>query len=73
MAKTTYKDLKSAERREHERSGVNSAAGRSYYYITCPFCNASVKTYVWSIAGGGKRCPCGALHTSLGATYKRAD
>jgi len=31
--------------------------------ITCPFCETDVIAYVWSLAGGGKKCPtCGALH-----------
>ena len=68
---TTYRDIKTAERRDHERTGTISAFGRSYCYITCPFCGTEVKTYIWSLSGGGKRCPCGALHGSLGATYKK--
>lgn len=39
--------------------------GRSWRNVTCAFCGAVVKVYVWSLAGRGKRCPgCGALHTS---------
>ena len=69
--KTTFKDLEVAECREHERTGTYSAFGRSYCYITCPFCNESVKAYIWSLAAGGKRCSCGALHTNYGNTYKK--
>jgi hypothetical protein len=43
-----------------------SASGRSYCYITCPFCQAVVKAFIWSLSGGGKKCTCGALHGSLG-------
>jgi hypothetical protein len=72
MAKTTYRDIRTAERRDHERSATTSAFGRSCCYITCPFCHERIKAYIWSLAGGGKRCPCGALHGSLGASYKKA-
>ena len=47
------------------RSGA-SLMGRSYIYITCPFCGQEVKAYIWSLAGSGKKCPCGAKHTWLG-------
>jgi hypothetical protein len=73
MAKTTFRDIATAESRDYERSATYSAVGRSYCYITCPFCRERVKVYIWSLAGGGKRCPCGALHGSLGATYKKAE
>ena len=34
-----------------------SEMGRSYIWIECPFCSsAAVKGYIWSLAGGGKRC-----------------
>ncbi len=52
---------------EYKRTSTFSAVGRSYCYITCPFCNTEVKAYIWSLSGCGKRCPgCGALHGSLG-------
>lgn len=73
MAKTTYRDIQNAraESAVHARTGVYSAFGRSYCFITCPFCKTEVKAFVWSLAGGGKRCPCGALHANLGLTYRR--
>lgn len=37
--------------------------GRSYAYLDCPFCGAQVKVFIWSLAGGGKKCTCGAKHT----------
>jgi hypothetical protein len=74
MGKTTYKDIGTAERREHERTdGYSVASGRSHCYITCPFCGESVKAYLWSLAGGGKRCTCGALHDNYGHTHKKAE
>lgn len=58
------------ERRENIQKGYYSQAnGRSYTYITCPFCGEVVKAYIWSLCGGGKKCPCGALHGSMGVTF----
>lgn len=28
--------------------------------VVCPFCGAEVEVYLWSFAGCGKRCDCGA-------------
>ena len=28
--------------------------------IRCPFCDTVTEAYVWSLAGSGKRCECGA-------------
>lgn len=36
--------------------------------IICPFCGTHVRAYEWSLAGGGKKCLCGALHTGHGIT-----
>lgn len=30
----------------------------------CPFCGVMVKLYLWSLAGGGKLCTCGAKFQS---------
>jgi hypothetical protein len=75
MPKTTYKDIQNTktESAVHQRTGVYSAFGRSHCYITCPFCQAETKAFVWSLAGGGKRCSCGALHTNLGLTYRKRN
>lgn len=35
--------------------------GRSYIKVPCPFCGIILKAYVWSMAGCGKRCDCGAI------------
>jgi hypothetical protein len=56
------------ERREHETRLGRSEFGRSTVWITCPYCDVEVEAYVWSLAGSGKRCECGALHTSIGVT-----
>jgi hypothetical protein len=61
------------EVREHERSAAHSAVGRSYCYVACPFCGESVKAYIWSLAGSGKRCPCGAVHGSYGLSRKKTS
>jgi hypothetical protein len=36
--------------------------GRKWVLIECPCCGREVLCYVWSLAGSGKRCKCGALH-----------
>lgn len=36
----------------------------------CPFCNAEVKIFVWSLSGSGKLCQCGAKFQSGGRAYK---
>lgn len=61
------------ESRSHERSGsVGNRNGRSWCYIVCPFCQTRCRAYVWSLAGGGKKCPdCGALHGNYGRTDRR--
>lgn len=51
--------------REHSRREYQSEHGRSTVAILCPFCGAQVIAYKWSMAGSGKRCECGALHTWL--------
>jgi len=42
--------------------------GRSAVYFDCPYCGEEVKGYLWSLAGSGKRCRCGAKH-KMGVTY----
>jgi hypothetical protein len=37
--------------------------GKSHGYIKCGFCGEIIKVFIWSLAGSGKRCPCGAKHT----------
>ena len=60
---------KEIDRRQHSRTGSYSQAqGGSYCYIVCPYCGATVKAFIWSLAGGGKKCECGALHGGWGYT-----
>lgn len=52
------------------RGGRTSEPGRSSIRIECPFCQETFTAYIWSITGGGKKCPdCGAMHTSHGQAY----
>jgi hypothetical protein len=46
----------------------HAAIGRRTIYVVCSFCFRHVEGYVWSLAGSGKRCECGALLTSNTAT-----
>lgn len=54
------------ERREYRvtRQGADShVQGRrtqKTIWIECPFCQAEVKAFVWSVSGNGKLCKCGA-------------
>lgn len=53
--------LKKIPRTEAEMRDVvirpgRSEFGRSTVWVTCPFCGKATEAYVWSLAGGGKRC-----------------
>jgi len=39
-------------------------------YIGCPWCGVEVKVYLWSLHGGGKRCPCGAFIGRRGGVHE---
>lgn len=49
------------------------AMGRTSIDIVCPFCLSVVTAYTWSLAGGGKRCGCGALLGWRGRAYKMPE
>ena len=70
--KTTYKHI--AEGRTVEKPwtslGTTAAFGRSRITIICPFCSGHVTAYLWSLAGGGTRCPCGAMLGHYGKAYR---
>lgn len=37
-----------------------SEFGRSTKTVVCPFCKDEIEVYLWSFAGCGKNCDCGA-------------
>lgn len=56
--------------REFKLFGFISEMGRRRAQCDCPFCNARFTVYVWSLSGGGKKCPnCGAMFGSMGVAY----
>lgn len=63
-----------SESKQYEVLSKSSAMGKTSIQIKCPFCSQVSKTYVWSLAGNGKRCTnskCDALFVSWGyATLK---
>ena len=64
---------KKTERRGYTYTDGQSTMGRAEMFITCPFCGQLVKAYRWSLAGCGKRCPCGALHSYYGFSDKEIE
>lgn len=62
-------NLSEREIRPHEKYGYSAQFGRANVQVKCPFCFHTVTAYVWSLAGGGKKCKCGALHGSFGMTF----
>ena len=47
--------------------------GKTRVELTCPFCKVPVTAYLWSLAGGGKRCDCGAMAGRDGTFHHFAD
>ena len=39
----------------------SSRHGESTMMVKCLFCEEVLEVYIWSFAGSGKRCSCGAL------------
>lgn len=69
---TTIEILNGPHRKlQHEATSYVSQFGMSSVRLTCPFCGESVIAYVWSLAGTGKRCPCGAMHFAGGTSIRR--
>src|SRR4030095_4133943 len=58
------------ESRTYFSDHYRSAFGKSSIVITCPFCGDKVKAYLWSLAGTGKKCVCGAIHNHY-RSYKK--
>lgn len=50
-----------------------STMGRTIVYITCPFCRFEVTAYLWSLAGSGKKCRCGAKLDAYGTAKKKVS
>jgi hypothetical protein len=44
-----------------------SEVGRTRWIFDCPFCGVEVVGFLWSLAGSGKRCACGAMHYMAGS------
>ena len=62
--------MKDLEVKLHHRFSGRSTHGRSTCTIECPFCGRRVMAYIWSLAGSGKKCECGALHSNMGHSSK---
>ncbi len=60
-------DTKAAREYRVVRTGLKPPSS-NYSVIRCPFCQTEVRAYWWSIAGGGKKCDCGAKHDQWGNT-----
>lgn len=61
----------SEETKEINRPYAYSGShGKSTALVDCPFCQEkAIIIYVWSFAGGGKKCPnCGAMLSNYNAT-----
>lgn len=43
-------------------------AGRTTLTIRCPHCDTETEVRLWSLAGSGKRCECGAVFYRNNAT-----
>ena len=59
------------EVREYGEGYQHSSHGRTTLDVQCPFCNAWMTVYVWSFAGSGKRCECGALISLRGGARRK--
>lgn len=51
------------EYRPNRRFDYRPAVGRGTVQVECPFCGTITLCYVWSLAGSGKKCRCGAVHS----------
>lgn len=60
------------ENKDYVILAERSEFGRSSVDIKCPYCGQVVTAFKWSLAGGGKKCPCGAKHTYLSGSIKVA-
>ena len=49
---------------------LSREVGRILVRIICPFCEEHVHAYLWSLAGSGKKCDCGAVIYQTSARRK---
>ncbi len=61
-------EMPHVESRRYFTTERHEMVGRTSEVATCPFCGAKVVVFVWSLAGSGKRCECGALFGSFSRT-----
>ncbi len=77
--KTSFEDkhnpeVETEERKFEVHSTTVEHPSSVVWWIPCPFCTNMVKAYLWSLAGGGKRCPdCGAIFSSWGTATRRVE
>ncbi len=62
-----------AERRGYEMYGYRPEMGRSSSIAVCPFCGTRNRVYMWSLAGGGKRCENGDCRAHLRVGFAIRD
>lgn len=70
--RTTVADFHTpaCESKPYTMTQVYSNVGRTRVDLDCPYCGRTVVAFLWSLSGGGKRCPCGAFFGSRGTAYK---
>jgi hypothetical protein len=70
----THEDIQAgrAETRRWDGGGGYNPRenGRSTMDVQCPFCEDWITVHLWSFAGCGKRCDCGAYLSWHGNAYK---
>jgi hypothetical protein len=54
-------------------AGITGRRTQKTVETSCPFCGAWTKIYVWSLAGSGKFCSCGAKFSSGGRCTKLVE
>jgi hypothetical protein len=47
--------------------------GHSTLEVFCPFCGTKWDVYLWSFAGSGKRCTCGAMLSLRGGAWRKVE
>jgi hypothetical protein len=47
--------------------------GHSQMQVFCPFCGTMWWVYLWSFAGSGKRCVCGAMMSLRGGAWRKIE